>query len=140
MVRPVEARYDNGIIVIVCSNGQKVKFHPHSNPVLRDGTPDQLGNIECSPYGLHWPDLNEDLSLAGILQNRLGERGGARSGAGRKPSGRAQYVTRLPPDLISWVKEEAQRENLAECRVIELALLNAKDSGGADFRRLLQKK
>ena len=29
--------------------------------------------IICGGTGLHWPELDEDLSVAGILEGRLGE-------------------------------------------------------------------
>ncbi|MCF8304622.1 MAG: DUF2442 domain-containing protein [Bacteroidales bacterium] len=36
---------------------------------------DKLKNIEliCDGTGLHWPDLDEDLSLAGIMEGRYGK-------------------------------------------------------------------
>ena len=36
---------------------------------LRRGTEAQLKNIEVSPsgYGLHWPDIDEDLSIDGLI-------------------------------------------------------------------------
>jgi hypothetical protein len=49
-------------------------------------------------------------------------RGGARTGSGRKPSGRVQYVTRLRPDSIEWVKDQATRRDVQECDVVEDAL------------------
>ena len=48
--------------------------------------------------------------------------GGKRNGAGRKPAGRVQYVTRLKPEIIAWVKSEAERQGKAECEIVETAL------------------
>jgi hypothetical protein len=48
--------------------------------------------------------------------------GGPRQGAGRKPSGRVQYVTRLRPELIARVKAEAERQGRNECEIVEKAL------------------
>jgi hypothetical protein len=44
------------------------------NRRLHAATPEQLANIEiiCNGTGLHWPDLDEDLSVLGILEGRLG--------------------------------------------------------------------
>jgi hypothetical protein len=38
-------------------------------PVLRAATPDQRANYEIGGggIGLHWPDLDEDLSIAGLM-------------------------------------------------------------------------
>jgi hypothetical protein len=37
------------------------------------GTPAQLNNIEISPFGIHWPDLDEDLSFEGLLRGDFGQ-------------------------------------------------------------------
>jgi len=38
-------------------------------PKLSDATKEQLANYEISPsgYGIHWPDIDEDLSVLGFL-------------------------------------------------------------------------
>ena len=38
-------------------------------PLLHDATQSQLRNCEISPagIGIHWPDLDEDLSVAGLM-------------------------------------------------------------------------
>jgi hypothetical protein len=43
------------------------------NKKLREATSCQLQNIEiiCNGTGLHWPDLDEDLSLTGIMEGRF---------------------------------------------------------------------
>jgi len=51
--------------------------------------------------------------------------GGARSGAGRKASGRVQYVTRLNPSLVREIKARAKKEKRAECEVLEAILTPA---------------
>lgn len=37
-------------------------------PKLREATPEQLKNVELYQTGLHWPELDEDLSIAGMLR------------------------------------------------------------------------
>jgi Protein of unknown function (DUF2442) len=39
-------------------------------PRLRDATREQLANYELSPCGLHWEELDEDISVAGLLAGR----------------------------------------------------------------------
>lgn len=39
-------------------------------PRLQSATPEQLENYELSPSGLHWDDLDEDISIAGLLAGR----------------------------------------------------------------------
>ena len=42
-------------------------------PRLTHGSPAERSNVEVGPYGLHWPDLDEDISIKGLL---LGHRSG----------------------------------------------------------------
>ena len=61
------AEHLNGIIVLTMRSGSKVRFPVTLNPRLARGTPQELANIELSPFGLHWPNLDEALSIHGIL-------------------------------------------------------------------------
>ncbi len=63
-----------GSIVVIMESGTEIRFPVAGNPRLANGTPQQLNNIEASPFGLHWPDLDEDLSFAGLLQGDYGQR------------------------------------------------------------------
>jgi hypothetical protein len=44
------------------------------NEKINQATNDQRNNIEiiCNGTGLHWPDLDEDLTVTGILEGRYG--------------------------------------------------------------------
>lgn len=64
----------NGYIVVVMESDAEIRFPVTGNPRLANGTPQQLSNIEASPFGLHWSDLDEDLSFAGLLQGDYGQR------------------------------------------------------------------
>jgi hypothetical protein len=70
----VEAFAENGLVCIRLKDGREVRFPAAKNRRLRNAAPEQLGNIEiiCNGTGLHWPDLDEDLSVLGILEGRLG--------------------------------------------------------------------
>lgn len=68
------AAFQSGLIVITLEGGAKLSFPISENSRLACGTPDQLNNIEISPFGLHWPDLDEDLSIRGIIQGNYGRR------------------------------------------------------------------
>jgi hypothetical protein len=39
-------------------------------PRLFNGTPDQRERVELSRTGLHWEELDEDVSVAGLLAGR----------------------------------------------------------------------
>ena len=72
------ASFRDGNIVIVFESGMEVRFPVEKNPRLAKGNSKQLGNVEISPFGLHWPDLDEDLSIRGILNGNFGQ--GKRNG------------------------------------------------------------
>lgn len=70
------AFFSDGEIRILLQSGRELHFPVDQNPRLSHATPEQLNHIELSPYGLHWPELNEDLSIRGILQGRFGQAAG----------------------------------------------------------------
>ena len=69
-----KASFSDGQIVIVMQSGKEFRFPVSENPRLAKGTPAQLSHIELSPFGIHWPDLDEDLSFRGIAEGDYGQR------------------------------------------------------------------
>jgi hypothetical protein len=67
------AHFEQGFIVIAMASGAQLRFPVAENRRLARGSPSQLNNIELSPFGLHWPDLNEDLSFHGIAHGHHGQ-------------------------------------------------------------------
>lgn len=72
--KPVKARHQAGRVHIEMESGLEISFPVAGNPRLEDKPEEQLANIEFSPYGLHWPDLDEDLSIRGIIAGDFGQR------------------------------------------------------------------
>jgi len=70
---PRSAGVRDGQIFVVLESGTELKFRAADNPRLAHATPTQLTKIELSPFGLHWPDLDEDLSIRGIAQGDHGQ-------------------------------------------------------------------
>lgn len=64
----------NGQIVVTMASGREIRFPVSGNPRLARGTAAQLNHIEISPFGLHWPDLDEDLSFHGLVEGDFGQR------------------------------------------------------------------
>lgn len=60
-------------VVVRMESGAEWRFPAMENPRLNRGTPAQLNNIEISPFGLHWPDLDEDLSFEGLSRGDFGQ-------------------------------------------------------------------
>jgi len=72
--KPVAAYHEDGKIHVSMESRLEISFPVEGNPHL-DGKPhEQLTNIEISPFGLHWPALDEDLSIRGILSGNYGQR------------------------------------------------------------------
>jgi hypothetical protein len=73
-MRPVNiAVHENGFIVVRMKGGAEIRFPVVENPRLARGTHRQLNHIEISPFGLHWPDLDEDLSFRGLAEDNYGQ-------------------------------------------------------------------
>jgi hypothetical protein len=76
--RAVAAHYDraSGRIVIHLSSGLDVSFSPHDAQGLENAKPSQLEEIEISPsgFGIHFPKLDADLYLPGLLEGFLGSK------------------------------------------------------------------
>jgi len=70
-----KAWFENGMICMILSDKKEVRFPIYLNNKLMTATEAQLNNIEiiCGGTGLHWPDLDEDLSVVGILEGRFGK-------------------------------------------------------------------
>ncbi len=67
------AAFRDGEIVIAMESGAEIRFPVAANPRLAHGTAAQLSRIELSPYGIHRPDLDEDLSFRGLLAGDFGQ-------------------------------------------------------------------
>jgi hypothetical protein len=71
--RARSAVFRDGEIIVAMESGTEIRFPVAKNPRLAPGTAEQLGRIEISPYGLHWPDLDEDLSFRGLARGDYGQ-------------------------------------------------------------------
>ena len=94
--KAIHARYDRRVsrVIVGLDNGLELAFPPRLAQGLEHATPADLAIIEISPLGdgLHWPAIDADLYVPGLLQGvfgskswmarHLGATGGrARSGA-----------------------------------------------------------
>jgi hypothetical protein len=70
------ARYDRriGRLVIDLSTGMSISFRPHDAQGFERAKPEQLTKIEISPsgLGLHFPAIDADIYLPGLLAGFLG--------------------------------------------------------------------
>jgi len=74
--RAVSARYDRktGHVVIRLSSNLILSFSPRDAQGLEKAQPSQLGEIEITPsgFGIHFPRLDADLYVPGLLEGFLG--------------------------------------------------------------------
>ncbi len=101
--KALAARYDraSGRIVIKLSSGLDVSFSPRDAQGLENAKPSQLEEIEISPsgFGIHFPKLDADLYVPGLLEgflgskqwmaSRLGQMGGKSRSAAKKAASKA---------------------------------------------------
>jgi hypothetical protein len=75
MFSALKAWYENGMICLLLSDNKEVRFPITLNKKLAQATDTELNNIEiiCNGTGLHWPSLDEDLSVLGIMEGRYGK-------------------------------------------------------------------
>jgi hypothetical protein len=67
---PVEAKCSDGELIVVLANGLKLSTPLWWYPPLLAANPEARNCIELSPSGIHWPDLDEDLSIDGMLKGQ----------------------------------------------------------------------
>lgn len=74
-VKALRAWIEGGVVCLRLTDDREIRFPAAKNRRLRNATPQQIANVEliCDGTGLHWPDLDEDLSVQGILEGRLGQ-------------------------------------------------------------------
>jgi len=65
------AHYDRGNVTVHIAGTVEIRFPIKASHRLTKGTEAQLKNIEVSPLGLHWPELDEDLSFKGLLKGEF---------------------------------------------------------------------
>ena len=85
--RAVSARYDAASerIAVELTNGCAFVFPPAAAQGLEEASPAQLAQVEIlgAGTGLHWEDLDVDLSVPGLLAGVFGTRSWQASQAGR---------------------------------------------------------
>jgi len=67
------ARYRDGRVYVVFPSGVDCSFPIAGNRRLSSGTEEQRANIRVSRSGLHWPDVDEDLSFEGLMRGDYGQ-------------------------------------------------------------------
>ena len=60
------------VMTLTLSDGKSVSFVWKKNPRMSRATVAQLKNFKVTPHGIHWPELDEDLSFRGLARGEFG--------------------------------------------------------------------
>ena len=65
----VDVKFSNEALIVYLTDVRILSVPLAWYPRLSEATKEQLENYEISPsgYGIHWPELDEDLSVLGFL-------------------------------------------------------------------------
>jgi hypothetical protein len=68
-----KAWFENGMVCILLNDNREIRFPVFLNKKMKNASVEQISEIEiiCEGTGLHWPKLDEDLSVTGILEGRF---------------------------------------------------------------------
>jgi hypothetical protein len=62
-------------LVVTLADGRRIATPLEWYRRLKSASAEQRANFEIMPLGIHWPDIDEDLSVAGMLKgNRAADR------------------------------------------------------------------
>ena len=66
----VDVRIDDALLRIVLADGRELAAPLEWFPRLRDANPEQRNHWRLigRGQGVHWPDVDEDISVAGLLR------------------------------------------------------------------------
>jgi hypothetical protein len=70
LVRANSVRFDEDSFWVELSDGRTLGVPLAWFPRLLRGSPAQRARVSISTRGLHWEDLNEDISVEGLLEGR----------------------------------------------------------------------
>ncbi len=60
------------VVTLILPDGKSVSYVWKKNPRMSRATVAQLKNFKVTPHGIHWPELDEDLSFRGLACGQFG--------------------------------------------------------------------
>jgi hypothetical protein len=70
---PIKARHEDGIIHVRLEDGTHLAFPVTLTERLKKASPVELEEIELLPFSLHWPLIDEDLSIESLMELGYGD-------------------------------------------------------------------
>ena len=71
-IRPVSVAFTADELVVTLADGRRIATPLAWYPRLRDASAAVRGRFDLMPMGIDWPELDEDLGIAGMLRGRPG--------------------------------------------------------------------
>jgi len=69
-VEAVSVEFTPSDLIVTLADGRKIATPLAWYPRLLEASPADRADYEIMPMGIHWPRLDEDLSVAGMLKGR----------------------------------------------------------------------
>ena len=68
--RVADVRFEDERLIVDLMDGRTIAVPLKWYPLLRNATPEQrlVWRISGAGYGIHWPEIDEDLSTEGLLR------------------------------------------------------------------------
>ncbi len=68
--RPVAAHCNDEHLHVTLADGRELATPLWWYPRLFNGSPEARAVVELMPMGIHWPELDEDISIASMLRGQ----------------------------------------------------------------------
>jgi hypothetical protein len=69
-IRPVAVAFMADDLIVTLADGRKIVTPLEWYPRLRDASISSRANFDLMSTGIHWPELDEDLGIAGMRGRR----------------------------------------------------------------------
>ena len=69
-LRPTAVEVTSTELVVTLADGRRIATPLDWYPRLKKASAEQRADYEISPMGIHWPALDEDLGIVGMLKGR----------------------------------------------------------------------
>lgn len=70
LIRATSVRFDDDQMWVELDDGRTLGIPLAWYPRLLHGTPELRNQVSISPSGLHWEELDEDISIAGLIAGK----------------------------------------------------------------------
>ena len=69
-LQPIAIACDADNLTVALYDGRVLRAPLWWYPRLANATPEARARVELSPLGVHWPEIDEDISIASILRGQ----------------------------------------------------------------------